>query len=122
MASLITSDTRPTAATPAAHRPANQASRLMIAMLADLAAEHPIGPAGISEDDRHQHSGAGEHEALARIRRGRLPDRDPAWNDVGPDRDGEARHGEQEQQEADQEGHPVAAPRQAQPQTERNRA
>src|SRR5580765_1135829 len=80
-ASLIASPTAPTAATPAAHRPANHASRLMIAMFADLAAEYPIGPARIGKDDRDQDRGADQHEDLALIGRSRLPDGEPAGDD-----------------------------------------
>jgi hypothetical protein len=29
----------------------------MVAMFADLAAEHPIGPGGISQDNRHDDNG-----------------------------------------------------------------
>src|SRR5205085_8126087 len=39
-----------------------------------LAAEDPIGPRRISQNERHQHGDAEQHEDLAVLRRGRLPD------------------------------------------------
>src|SRR6187200_3348277 len=39
-----------------------------------LAAEDIIGPAGVAEDQRDQHGDADQHEGLAVLGRGRLPD------------------------------------------------
>src|ERR1700704_3956378 len=48
-----------------------------------LAAEYPIGPRGIAENDRYQHGHADQHEELAAMGRCRLPDRDALRHDVG---------------------------------------
>src|SRR3546814_18828635 len=78
----------------------------MITILADLAAEDPVGPGGVAEDQRDQHDRAYEHEYLAAFRRGRLPDRDAARNDVRPHRDGEPDHRQGANDESDQDRRP----------------
>src|SRR3546814_2197714 len=55
----------------------------MVAVRADLAAEHPIGPAGIGQDHRQDDDDADEHEALALRWCRRLPDRHRARDDIG---------------------------------------
>src|SRR3546814_13033107 len=87
----------------------------MITILADLAAEDPVGPGGVAEDQRDQHDRAYEHEYLAAFRRGRLPDRDAARNDVRPHRDGEPDHRQGENDEREQERQPVTPPPDAPP-------
>ena len=41
---------------PTGRRTRRAASSLMIALLADLAAEHPVRPRGVGEDQRHEHA------------------------------------------------------------------
>src|SRR3546814_9732204 len=94
----------------------------MITILADLAAEDPVGPGGVAEDQRDQHDRAYEHEYLAAFRLGRLPDRDAARNDVRPHRDGEPDHRPGEHDEREQERHPGPPPPDDPPQGYRRRA
>src|SRR4051794_22187688 len=61
-----------TAAAPAA--PAfSQASSMVAALRPDLAAEYPVGPCGITQDQRYHDGNADQHQDLAVLRRGRLP-------------------------------------------------
>src|SRR5579864_7990195 len=52
------------------------AASMITAPVPDLAAEHPVSPCGVAEDQRHQHADAEQHEDLAVLGRGGLPDRD----------------------------------------------
>src|SRR5947208_3658311 len=61
------------AAAPAA--PAfSQAPSMVAALGPDLAAEYPVGPCGIAEDQRYHDGNADQHQDLAVLRGGRLPD------------------------------------------------
>src|SRR3546814_10642731 len=53
----------------------------MVAVRADLAAEHPIGPAGIGQDHRQDDDDADEHEDLALRWCRRLPE--AQWAEIG---------------------------------------
>jgi hypothetical protein len=50
----------------------------------DLAAEYPIRPGGVAEDDRQQKQRAEDQEGLRTRRRGRVPQADARRHDVGP--------------------------------------
>src|SRR6202007_617201 len=56
---------------------------------ANLAAKHQIGPGGVAEDQRDQDGDADQHEELAVLRRGGLPDRDALRYDIGIHADAE---------------------------------
>src|SRR5262249_20016115 len=64
---------------------------------ADLAAEDPIGPTGIGEDERNQDRDSKEHEDLAVLGRSCLPDRDALRHDIGIHADAEANIRERKQ-------------------------
>src|SRR3954452_11993541 len=81
----------------------------VIAVAADLAAEDPVRPCGVGEDQRYDHGGADQHEELARCRCRSVPDRDRARNDVGEYADPEPDKAKQEQCERDQEWPPLGA-------------
>ena len=68
-----------------------------------LAAEHPIGPRRIAENQRDQHGDAEQHEDLAVLRRGRLPDGDALRHDIGIHADAEAGIGQREQAQRQEE-------------------
>src|SRR5205823_9557985 len=68
-----------------------------------LAAEDPIGPRRISENERHQHGDAEQHEDLTVLRRGRLPDGDALRHDVGIHADPKPGIGEHEQRQRQEE-------------------
>src|SRR5882672_12598395 len=67
--------TAPSAATLASQMAAIQRSRLMVAIVRNFAAKHPVRPRGIPKDRRHEHAGTHQHEYLAALRRGRIPNR-----------------------------------------------
>ena len=69
----------------------------------DLAAEHPIGPRGITENQRYQTGNAEQHEDLAVLRRCRLPDGDALRHDIGPHADAEPGVGQREQRQRQKE-------------------
>ena len=56
---------------------------MMPAFRSYLATKHPIGPRGITEDQRDKHGDAEQQEDLAVLRCGRLPDRYALRHDVG---------------------------------------
>src|SRR5260221_14701285 len=62
-----------------------------------LAAEDPIGPSGITENERYQHGHPDQHEDLAVLRRSRLPDRDALRHDIGIHADTQPGIGQPEQ-------------------------
>ena len=75
----------------------------MVTLHADLSAEHPVRPAGVSEDDRHDDQHAPQHEPLAVLGRGCLPDGDGPRHDVRPHADPQADHAQQEDRQRQQE-------------------
>src|SRR6185312_14098033 len=79
------------------------AASMVAASVRDLAAENPIGPAGITEDQRHEYGHAEQHEDLAVFGRGRLPDRDALRYDIGPHADAETGIGQRKQQQRQKE-------------------
>src|ERR1700687_278008 len=62
-----------------------------------FAAEYPIGPRGVAENERYQHGNAEQHEELTVLWRCRLPDGDALRHDIGPHADAEAGIGQREQ-------------------------
>src|SRR3546814_7988835 len=52
-----------------------QAASSMITFVGDLAAENPIGPGGVDNNQRHGDCHADEHEDLASLGRGGIPNR-----------------------------------------------
>src|SRR5229473_2407594 len=62
----------------------------------DLAAEYPIGPSGITENEGHKDGDADQHEQLAVLRRCRLPDRDALRHNIGPHADAKSGIGQRE--------------------------
>ena len=83
----------------------------MIALMPDLAAEHPVGPAGIGDDQRHRYRDADQHKYLASLGSGRIPDRHTAWHQVRPHAYAQARHTKDEDTERKQERCRVVIPR-----------
>ena len=75
----------------------------MVTLVAHLAAEHPVRPAGVGEDDREQHHRADQHEAQARLRRRRLLDAQRTRHHVREHADAQAEKGQREQAEGEQE-------------------
>src|ERR1700704_6244187 len=68
-----------------------------------LAAEYPIGPRGITENERDKNGNANQHEELAALGRCRLPDGDALRHDIGPHADAEASIGQREQRKRQKE-------------------
>src|SRR5438034_6860640 len=62
-----------------------------------LAAEYPIGPGGVTEDQRYQHGNPEQQEDEAVLRCRRLPDGDALRHDIGMHADAEPRIGQREQ-------------------------
>src|SRR5450759_1926758 len=91
-----------TGAAPAAAAFAPGASMIAAPGL-DLAAEYPIGPRGIAENQRYQTANAEQHEDLAVLRRCRLPDGDALRHDIGPHADAEPGIGQCEQRQRQKE-------------------
>src|SRR5258706_12532254 len=89
-------------AAPAAEAFAHSAS-MITALGPYLAAEYPIGPRGIAENERYQHGNAEQHEELAVPWRCRLPDGDALRHDIGPHADAEAGIGQREQSQRQKE-------------------
>src|SRR3546814_13015277 len=81
----------------------------MVAVRADLAAEHPIGPAGIGQDHRQDDDDADEHEDLALRWCRRLPDRHRARDDIGIEAHPQPDEAEEEDRQRHQEGQPLTA-------------
>src|SRR3954447_20552306 len=78
----------------------------MISVRADLAAEHPIGPAGVSENDRHDDDSPDQHEQLALWRSGGVPDRHRTRHDIGVNADPKSDEAEKEESERKEERQP----------------
>src|ERR1700687_617645 len=68
-----------------------------------LAAEYPIGPRRVTENQRYQHGHADQHEELAALRRRRLPDGDALRHDIGIHADAKSGIGQQEQRQGQEE-------------------
>jgi len=66
-----------------------------------------------AEDERHDQDHADEHEALAALRRGGLPDRDRGRHHMGPHRNAKADHAKQEQRQCQRKGLSAASLRKA---------
>src|SRR3546814_5729122 len=81
-----------------------QAASSMITFVGDLAAENPIGPGGVANNQRHGDCHADEHEDLASLGRGGIPNRHGRRYDVRPHRYAEPGHTEEEQRQAEPEG------------------
>src|SRR5580704_16882322 len=62
----------------------------------DLAAEYPIGPAGVAQNQRYQDGHAVQHEDLAALGRSRLPDGDAPRYDIRIPADAESEIGQRE--------------------------
>src|SRR5205814_8154903 len=76
----------------------------MIAALGPhLAAEYPIGPGGITQNQRYQHGNPDQQEAQTVLRRRRLPDRDALRHDIGIHADAESGIGQREQRQRQKE-------------------
>src|SRR5690606_36596165 len=88
-------------AAPAHRCPPRGAS--VVALVANLAAEHPVRPSGVRQDHRDQHHRADQHEHQAGLRRGRVVDGQRARHHVGKHADAQAQEGEREQAQGKQE-------------------
>src|SRR4051794_38922366 len=78
-------------------------SSMIAALGSHLAAEHPIGPGGVTENEWYQNGHADQHEDLTVLRRRRLPDGDALRHDIRPHADAEPRIGQREQHEGQKE-------------------
>src|SRR5579872_3305788 len=79
-------------------------ARSMIAhVAADLAPKHPVGPAGVEQDDGQQDERADQQKRLGALRRLRLPKRDRGRNDQRPKADADAQVRDQEEADGAQE-------------------
>src|SRR5258707_13894621 len=91
-----------TAAAPAAAVLAARAS-MIAALGSHLAAEYPIGPGRVAENQWYQHRNPDQQEAQAALRRRRLPDGDALWHDIGIHADAEPGIGQREQRQRQKE-------------------
>src|SRR5579883_1657555 len=83
----------------------NKQPRSMIADIgAHLAAEHPIGPARVHEDDRQEEERADQEKGLGVRRGGGLPQGEPIRYDHRPQADADAEIGHEEEQHGADEG------------------
>src|SRR6201996_2220247 len=103
--SLSTPATRASTSTLASQIPAIQASRFhsglscssMVPMQTDLAAEHPVCPTGVDQDDRDNDHRADQQEELTRLGSRGIPDGDGSRNDIRVNGDAQPDESEQEQ-------------------------
>src|SRR6266566_5848751 len=88
----------------------NTAGASMISFaLAQLSAENPIDENRVAENDRQHHQRAHQHEDMGCGRRGRLPNRQRRWNDIGEIRDQESEIAQQEKSDGCEERQRLAS-------------
>src|SRR5262244_372994 len=86
---------------------ASQAPSLLVIVSrrCDLSSEHGQVDHGVEQHEReHEETRSPEHEGKARVRCGRLFDRDREWDHVGPERDRQSAEGRDENQSDHGEG------------------
>ena len=98
------------------------AARSMVPLMPHFAAEDPVGPSGVADDQWHGDGDPDEHEYLATFRCGGIPDGKGRRHDIGPDRDSQTGHAEEEHAERQPEGLAVPLGRQRTKQQERHYA